>query len=83
MKGSSGSNATAAESADGPREGEEVVVGYWKEHSTLAHVIIRNAGHMVHSLALINASGLMRHLSEQMGFMMLLLLCRETCARSR
>ncbi len=26
-------------------EGE--VVGYWREHSTLSHVVIRNAGHMV------------------------------------
>ena len=26
---------------------DKVVVGYWKEHSTLTHVIIRNAGHMV------------------------------------
>ena len=23
------------------------VVGYWREHSTLTHVVIRNAGHMV------------------------------------
>lgn len=27
------------------REGE--VVGYWRKHSTLTHVVIRNAGHMV------------------------------------
>lgn len=26
---------------------DEVVVGYWREHSTLTHAIIRNAGHMV------------------------------------
>ena len=26
---------------------DKVVVGYWKEHSTLTHVVIRNAGHMV------------------------------------
>ena len=31
-----------------PAGGEnKVVVGYWREHSTLTHVIIRNAGHMV------------------------------------
>ena len=34
-----GCNDTAA------REGE--VVGYWRAHSTLTHVVIRNAGHMV------------------------------------
>ena len=34
----------------------KVVVGYWKQHSTLAHVIIRNAGHMV-SLKGSRASG--------------------------
>ena len=34
-----GFNDTAA------REGE--VVGYWRAHSTLTHVVIRNAGHMV------------------------------------
>jgi len=28
-------------------EREEVVVGYWKQHSMLTHAIIRNAGHMV------------------------------------
>jgi hypothetical protein len=26
------------------------VVGYWREHSTLTHVVIRNAGHMVRAL---------------------------------
>ena len=36
-----GSDALAAEG------GDKVVVGYWKGHSTLTHVIIRNAGHMV------------------------------------
>ena len=28
-------------------EREEVVVGYWKQHSMLTHAILRNAGHMV------------------------------------
>lgn len=31
--------------AAGKSEGE--VVGYWREHSTLSHVVVRNAGHMV------------------------------------
>lgn len=25
----------------------EKVVGYWREHGSLSHVVIRNAGHMV------------------------------------
>lgn len=39
LAGAPGLNDTAQ------REGE--VVGYWRAHSTLAHVVIRNAGHMV------------------------------------
>lgn len=26
---------------------DSVVLGYWKQHSTLTHVAVRNAGHMV------------------------------------
>ena len=41
FQGAKGFESTGAEGKD------KVVVGYWKEHSTLTHVIIRNAGHMV------------------------------------
>ena len=37
----------ACEGGAGAGKGEEVVVGYWKQHSLLTHVVLRNAGHMV------------------------------------
>ncbi len=40
--------AEASEQA-GAKGKDKVVVGYWREHSILTHVIIRNAGHMVWS----------------------------------
>ena len=40
----------ACEGGAGAGKGEEVVVGYWKQHSLLTHVVLRNAGHMVRCL---------------------------------
>ncbi|CAK0783932.1 hypothetical protein CVIRNUC_007135 [Coccomyxa viridis] len=37
----------ACEGSAGAGKGEQVVVGYWKQHSLLTHVVLRNAGHMV------------------------------------
>ena len=45
-EGNDVSGEVLASKADAGKR-ENVVVGYWKQHSTLAHVIIRNAGHMV------------------------------------
>ena len=45
-KGNHVSGEVLASNADAGKRGK-VVVGYWKQHSTLSHVIIRNAGHMV------------------------------------
>jgi hypothetical protein len=45
-EGNDVSGEVLASKADAGKRGK-VVVGYWKQHSTLAHVIIRNAGHMV------------------------------------
>ena len=39
-------NAQGSEQAEACAK-KKVVVGYWREHSTLTHVIIRDAGHMV------------------------------------
>ena len=44
--GGSASGSMAAKE-EGAGKGEEVVVGYWKQHSLLTHVVLRNAGHMV------------------------------------
>ena len=46
------SGAEILRSAEDPEQAgaegkDKVVVGYWREHSTLTHVVIRNAGHMV------------------------------------
>ena len=35
------------EGGAGAGKEEEVIVGYWKQHSLLTHVVLRNAGHMV------------------------------------
>ena len=43
LRGAEGCEQAGAEGKD------KVVVGYWREHSTLTHVTIRNAGHMVWS----------------------------------
>ena len=47
-EGNDVSGEVLASNADAEKSGK-VVVGYWKQHSTLAHVILRNAGHMVSS----------------------------------
>ena len=46
----------ACEGSVGTGKGEEVVVGYWKQHSLLTHVVLRNAGHMVRCHLLLHES---------------------------
>ena len=46
----------ACEGGAGAGKGEEVVVGYWKQHSLLTHVVLRNAGHMVRCHLLMHES---------------------------
>ncbi|BDA47762.1 probable serine carboxypeptidase CPVL [Coccomyxa sp. Obi] len=45
------------------------VVGYWREHSTLAHVVIRNAGHMVpHDQPLVAQAMIEQWVDKAVGF---------------
>ena len=46
----------ACEGGAGAGKGEEVVVGYWKQHSLLTHAVLRNAGHMVRCHLLMHES---------------------------